>query len=202
MNDIQYNIVKASVKKAHLFQISRVIINSVIFIPLALVVFWIAQIIINWISISMIVFISFFYTFLKELMIINRAKKMLINQNKFLLNKNKDTSLFIPVLEKVGKKNFIKSSALFIQHDKLYLEAFRTTFFSSKPSDSISVPYGKDFVVTEVLMLPDEQLIRYKGMLMNTEYHFYTIDMPELVEKLSQYISFQKGKDLNADTTQ
>ncbi|MBU0997315.1 MAG: hypothetical protein KKE16_04640 [Firmicutes bacterium] len=202
MNDLQYEIVKTTVKKAHLFQISRVVINSVIFIPFALIVFWIAAIVLNWISISMIVFISFFYTFLKELMIISRTKKTLINQSKFLMSKNTDATLYIPILEKVGKKTFVKSSALFIQKDKLFLEAFRSTYFSTKPTDSISVPYGKDFEITEAKLIPEEHLIKYSGTLMDTEYHFYTIDLPGLIHQLSTFITFEKGNYKDVNTTQ
>lgn len=202
MNEFQKTVLDETIKEVNLFQIERVLINTAIFIPLAIIVFMIAKISLSWIPITLIVVSSFVYTLIREFIGQNRTRKLLYKQCDYLYEKKTGTSLFIPIIQKIGKKVYLKASALYIQNNELFMEAFKQTLYFAKTFDSISVPHGNDFKVYEITPLMGENIVRYEGSLLNTDYHFFTINNPEVARLLSAFIPVEKGPEIHADTTQ
>jgi hypothetical protein len=122
-------------------------------------------------------------------------------QYDFLLSRHPNMTLYIPLLSRLGKRNHLKSSALFIDDDILYLEAFKNQMLSTNPTDSITVPYGTDFVISSIFELDLNKLVQYTGKLLEYDYHFYTLYEKTINELMAKYI-FNERNINHADTSQ
>ncbi|MBU1145438.1 MAG: hypothetical protein KJ971_06260 [Firmicutes bacterium] len=194
MIDLQTDILNRTKKEMISFRFSRVLVSTTVFSVFVISVFLIGQISINWISGPLIVGISFVYCLLKEYFMKYQNTKMLSDQLNYLKGKKPKMTLFISMLEVNHKQVYLKKSSLFIENNRLYLEAYHSNAFSFKPKDSITVSYGKDFILKEVTE-EDLPLVSFKGILMDTEYQLLVVNNQEVITLLKSYIK-EEEKDV------
>ncbi|MDD3122309.1 MAG: hypothetical protein PHC62_02210 [Candidatus Izemoplasmatales bacterium] len=201
MSPFQRSLLIDSAKKVQTINVFRILLNVVIFDAFVVAVFLFAEVPFNFLIGSVIFVISIGYTVLKEFMILNRVKKMTKFQYDFLLEKHPQMSIYIPLISHEGKKNHLKSSALYLENDNLFLEAFKHQMLSTKPSDSITVPYGTEFIITSMEPMDLNGLIHYAGNLLEYDYEFYVLNEKTINDLMAKYIVNERNID-NANTSQ
>lgn len=139
-------------------------------------------------EIGLLVFaVSLAYTVLIDFFMRRREKKTVSGLYAYLKNKQPDLELFIPLLRKAQRGFQPRKAALCFNHDQMYLEAFSPHRTHTHADDSMTVMPGKDFQLERYEIAPDQSVVTYYGRLLDTEYHFAMVYIPELVERVESY---------------
>jgi hypothetical protein len=128
------------------------------------------------------------YSFVRDFFIARYSLKTVDSYYNFLLEKEGDIDLYVPVLERNYQGYFLKKAAIFFKDDKLYFEAFKQTSTKKDKQESITVNYGKDFVITLSTLDKAGKVYLYQSLLMEMDYRFSIINIPEVIEKINKRI--------------
>lgn len=191
MKELQEKIIQASMSKIEGFTIKKVIISTVVYVAFILIVFLIAQIEMNYLHYILVTVISFLYCFFREKMVSRRVLRIVDFQYQFLKAKHPSMSLYIPLFSATAETITFKKSALMIDKNKLYLEAFQTSRVSMKPTNSISLIHGDQFILTDHQKYKKD-LHLFIGTLLQKDYQLAIADIEEVVSLISKYIKFEK----------
>ena len=133
-----------------------------------------------------IIGISMLYSYLRDYSITKYSAKQMEKYYNYSLEKYDDIDLYIPLLEKSYQGYFLKRSALIIQDDILYLEAFRQKRSSKQKQVSISVKYGTKFIIDMQKIDKNNKSVTFDSTF-STEYYRFSIvynkEALELIEK-------------------
>lgn len=155
------------------------------------VVFWIGFSGFDPIAMSTLFVFAILYTFAKVFLTRKRLQKVLQGRLEYLNKKHPSMTLFVPILEKIGRRFYLRPAALFFD-GKTKLEAFRQSFSMVTPSESITCEYGPHFQIEHT----EEQAstISYVGRFMEKDYRFHTTNDPVIVSSILQDFSNKKGQ--------
>lgn len=200
MREDQSALLKTTSDKVHLFSWKRVLINTLFFVPFVIIIFLVASIEITLLIVVFTFVASFLYTFAKEWMMDKRTKKLVVSQYEYLKAQKPNLDFYIPILDLLGKRVYLKPSALFSEDDTLTLAAYKQIAYSVKPVDVIFVPEGKGLLIHEKTKVMNDELIEYRGLLLDNEYRFYVLN-DALIEAIIDSKMTQR-KEQNVNTPQ
>lgn len=193
MSPEQKLVLDSSTAKVNPISIRKMAITSAIYIPVVLLVFYLLEITFTVWNVLMVVGVVFAYAFIKEFILSKRAKKILAKQYAYMLKKHPQLSFYVPLLDVTKNRTFLKLSALFFENDELFLEAYKQKLFSYTPVDSITIPYGKDFVIKKRRSVTALNLVEYQGTLVDYDYHFFTFNQESVNQMIDEHIQSEKG---------
>ncbi|MGD9964132.1 MAG: hypothetical protein AB7S96_02120, partial [Candidatus Izemoplasmatales bacterium] len=87
---------------------------------------------------------------------------------------------------------FLKKTAIYFKDDKMYLEAFNQPRGKKSIQQSITINYGKDFLITLSYTDKTRKTQLYQGTLMQTAYSFAIVNIPEVTDKINKRIKGEK----------
>lgn len=193
MNDEVARLFKQTTDTIHQSELKLELINSVIYIPIVLFLFYLVEISYTVFNIGFVIILSFVYGFIKERMFHKRTKKMLQNQYEYLLSKYEQVQLCVPVLDKRGRRIILKPSSLVIKDGVLFLEAYKQAFNAGVPDESIRVDYGEDFFITEAIDTDLFPYTTYQASLVKTNYRFLTVKDEHVYSTLEKYYKQERN---------
>ena len=185
MNNQQTDVLQASIRLISKLDLKKFIFEFVSYYVVVNLILFVLGGSFQWIFLIVVFVFTGLYLLVKHWINRRQLKKIVMGQFDFVKTNHPDLSLFIPIMEKNSSHYSINRAALYFIHDKLYLDAFRQTGFASIPSESISIPYGDDFVIKEAFQTNDALL--FNGQLIDTAYTFAVARQPELIEALRPY---------------
>jgi len=121
MTPEQKIVLDASTSRVNPISIKKILLSCAIYIPLVLLVFYLAEITFTILNVSMVIVVVFVYALIKEITLSKRAKKILAKQYTYLLQKHPLMTFYIPLLEVTNRKTYLKLSALFVENDQVFL---------------------------------------------------------------------------------
>lgn len=178
-------------KKIAKFDSRKFILDMTLYVAGVLAILFILLGRFDWIYAITVPFMTAIYLLIKHVYLIKQVKKTISNQFYFIENAHPKTSLYIPIMDKSGKKFYLKRAALYLQDDELFMDALRQKTFSSIPDESITIPYGEEFFITSIHHDELNKVIICEGTLINTAYHFIVIDEPSILKRLETLVKFE-----------
>ncbi len=146
----------------------------------------------DWIFAITVPFMTSIYLLVKYVFLIKQVKKTISNQFFFIENSHPKASLYIPMMDKTGKKFYLKRAALYIINDMIYMDALRQRTFSSVPEEAITIPYGDEFYITSITKDELNGVAICEGTLIDTAYRFIVINDTNIIQRLESLIRLEK----------
>lgn len=187
MNKLQEQVfteTKSLIKK---FNLTRFILYFLVSVSVVIIILLILQMLDLYNAIFVII-IAIAYAFIRDFSIARYSIKTLDRFYNYLSDKDPGIDLYIPVLEKNYQGYFLKKTALYFKGDELYLEAFKQSNHRNENQESITVKYGRDFSITLSHLDKDQKVYLFESFLMDTEYRFSLVNIPEVIEKINQRV--------------
>jgi hypothetical protein len=197
MNEIQKLIIDQSIKSVRILDAKRIAVNTLIYALLALALIYFVTQTIDLFSGILILVFALLYSFIKDYTMFAQTKKIIQSHWNYIKTKKPRADLYTPMLEKSGRGMLLKRAALFFENDKMFLEAFRQQAFSTVPKESLTIPFGRDFIITDTYPVPNRNLIIYIGTLMNSPYQFYVVNQTDVVNRIQTAIDNQLKKEVS-----
>jgi len=187
MSKLQEQIFEESKKLVKNFNIVRFLIYFAVSVSVMIIILLILGMLDLYSALFVIGF-GLIYSFVRDYFIARYSLKTVDSYYNFLLEKEGDIDLYVPVLERNYQGYFLKKAAIFFKDDKLYFEAFKQTSTKKDKQESITVNYGKDFVITLSTLDKAGKVYLYQSLLMEMDYRFSIINIPEVIEKINKRI--------------
>ena len=130
--------------------------------------------------------ISFIYSFLRDMTISKYSAKQMDKYYAYANEKFKQLELYIPLLEKTFQGYFLKRAALVIDNGALYLEAFRQKKNQKQQQISISVPYGKAFIIDYENTDKNMKSITMDSTFSGQYYRFSIVNHEDVLKYINQ----------------
>lgn len=181
----QQSILRQSEKLASSFSIIKIVIFSVVYTGIITLVFWLLQIEIEILHIGAILFIMFIYFFVKDWIMLRQAQKTIQVLYDFSANKWPNQTLFVPVIGKNGWLYYLKRTALIIHQEQLFLDAYDIKSMRNGPMASVTLPFGKDFVVQDVISDSKKPYLRVKSKIKGQDYDFFVVKDDTIIRYLT-----------------
>ena len=187
MSKLQEQIFEESKKLVKNFNIVRFLIYFAVSVSVMIIILLILGMLDLYSALFVIGF-GLIYSFVRDYFIARYSLKTVDSYYNFLLEKEGDIDLYVPVLERNYQGYFLKKAAIFFKDDKLYFEAFKQASSKKDKQESITVNYGKDFVITLSTLDKAGKVYLYQSLLMEMDYRFSIINIPEVIEKINKRI--------------
>jgi hypothetical protein len=191
MSTLQEQIFSESKHLIKRFSIVRFFFYFGITVALTLVIFYFAELLDPY-TIGIVLFLAVIYSLLRDFIIARFSYKLMNQFYLHLLRKEPNIDLYIPVLEKNFQGYFLKKTAIYFKDDKMYLEAFNQPRGKKSIQQSITINYGKDFLITLSYKDKTRKTQLYQGTLMQTAYSFAIVNIPEVTDKINKRIKGEK----------
>ncbi len=188
MSKDQQLLLDQSAKEVHRHQLIQELFNALLYIIFVIIIFYFFNISISFTNVLLISIISFTYAFGKEWFFNRRTKQMMKYQYEYIEKKYQEITLFIPMMDKIGRRFLLKPAAIIVKDNQLYLEAFKQSMTSLLPSESIVVNYSDEWFIENFDKDQAKPLFHYSGKLVDTYYKFTTIANPVIEEVLNAFI--------------
>jgi len=196
MNDTQRIVIDQTIRTVRIIEPKKILVNTLIYSGLGLaLIYFVTQSIDVFTAVYILVF-ALLYSFIKDYAMLNQTKKIIRSHFNYILEKKPGAELYTPMMERTGRGLLLKRASLFFVQDKLFLEAFRQQAFQTKPKESITIPYGKDFVITDLYPESKRNIVICKGVLMNAPYEFVIVNHPLLIDRIQSTVDNSYKKEV------
>jgi hypothetical protein len=187
MDKLQEQIFTESKNLIKRFNLMRFLLYFFVSVTVIIVILLILSML-DWYNTVFVLILSLLYSFIRDYMIARYSIKTLDRFYQYLIDKDPEVEIFIPVLERNYQGYFLKKTALYFKNDELYLEAFKQTSSKRDKQDSITVRYGKDFNITGSQIDKAGKVYLFESFLMDTNYKFSLANVPEIIQKIDQRV--------------
>jgi len=184
MDRLQEQLINESKKLIRQFNLTRFLLYFLVSVTVIIIILLVLSML-DWYNTIFVIILSLLYSFIRDFMIARYSINTLDRFYKFLLDKDPEVELFIPVLERNYQGYFLKKTALYFKNDQLFLEAFKQTSSKRDKQESITVKYGKDFSITSSQLDPAGKVYLFESFLMDTNYKFSLPNIPEVIQKIN-----------------
>lgn len=185
MERLQEEVLAKTEKLVGQFNILRVLIYTAISGVLILLILWAIGVAI-FEDYRIIIFafgLSLAYSFFRDFFITRYSRKMMYSYYEYLKRKKPKIELYIPLFQKTNSGMLLKKSALFIDNNELYLEAFNQQRSKKEPDDSISVKRGRDFAIDNITLDKEApRYVNYQARLMDGDIRFSIVYIKEIID--------------------
>jgi len=191
-NDLQEKLINRSFRKISQFDWLKFAFDMLLYAGAVIAIIFIFLERFDWVFSITVPIMTAIYLLFKHFYMVKQVKKTLVNQFYFVENNHPKLQIFIPMLDNNRKKFFLKRAALYFDDDVLYLDALRQKSFSSLPEEAITITYGDEFYISNIIHDKEHQVLICDGTLIDTNYRFIIVDEPEIYERLSKLIILKK----------
>ncbi|MFA7075358.1 MAG: hypothetical protein WC152_01630 [Candidatus Izemoplasmatales bacterium] len=191
MSTLQTQVFDQSKRLIKSFSIVRFLFYFVITVSFTLVIFKLANIL-DWVTLVIVIGLAIVYSSLRDLFIARFSIKLMEQFYAYLIAKDPEIDLYIPVLEKNFQGYFLKKTAIYFKGNEMYMEAFNQPRGRKDTQQSISIDYGKDFSISLSYADKNKKTQLFQSILMGTQYRFAIINIPEVIQKINRRIKGEK----------
>ncbi|PKL01550.1 MAG: hypothetical protein CVV56_00785 [Tenericutes bacterium HGW-Tenericutes-1] len=187
----QQYLIDQTFKRIAKFDSLKFLFDMVLYVAGVLAILFILIGRFDWVYAITVPFMTSIYLLVKHAYLVKQVKKTIHNQFYFVEHTHPKQTLYIPIMDKVNKKYYLKRAALYIQDDQLFMDALRQKTFSSLPDESITIPYGEEFFLSTVTHDELNHVIICNGTLIDTPYRFIVIYESTIFNRLETLVKIE-----------
>ncbi|MCK4552053.1 MAG: hypothetical protein KAU02_03975 [Tenericutes bacterium] len=137
------------------------------------------------------------WTVFKEYLNYQRTDRQIEKQHNYLINKNPNITLYIPVFRKLGMRLVLKNATLFFINDNIYMEAYKQLRLKKDILESVTIKLGRELLIGDSVESKNQKYITYEANLMYEDYSFSVINIKEVIDLIEK----NKGEKYDKNTT-
>ncbi len=186
MKELQETILKKTINEIYPWNILVVLINAMFSAAIVLILLVILEYEVKPLLIIIVVVVSIGWISIRDLYRVKKNTKQLYKQHDYIIEKKPYATLHLPIFGKVGVRQQLKNATLFFIEDRLFMEAYKKDAKNKEITESRTVKQGKDFIIHEYQENDKHQYVTYKATLMETDYEFNVVNIPEVISMIEK----------------